>query len=292
MQTLFEWDFYDYDQKKANQFLELNLKEFGADLDNQNLTKNLVEGVVEKKDILDKIIEKTAPEWPIEQIARIDRTVLRLGLYELLFADRGETPPKVAINEAIELAKNFGSDSSGKFVNGVLGTVYREMGEPGKYDEKKTREKLKDISDLSKLPIEKLGGGVVYRNHEKGLFLALVHDVFGYWTLSKRHLEEGEKVEEGAARGLKEELGIKNFELNEKIGENEYFASDPERGLVRRQVTYFLAETSDKELALHASGGLDDAKWFKEEELGELKIYDDVRKIIDKGLELLRSNQN
>lgn len=291
MQTLFEWDFYDYDEKKADKFLELNLKEFGPDLDNQNLTKNLVKGVIEKKDILDKIIEKTAPEWPISQIARIDRTVLRLGLYELLFADRGETPPKVAINEAIELAKNFGSDSSGKFVNGVLGTVYREMGEPGKYDEKKTREKLKDISDLSKLPVEKLGGGVVYRKDKKELFFALVHDVFGYWTLSKGHLEEGEKVEEGTARELKEELGVQNFKLKEIIGENEYFASDPEKGLVRRQVTYFLAETSDKELALHTSGGLDDAKWFKREELSELKIYDDVRKIIDKGIELIKSKK-
>ena len=81
---------------------------------------------------LDKIIEKSAPEWPLDQITIVDRNVLRIGLYELLFADRKEVPPKVAINEAIELAKSFGGESSSKFINGVLGTVYREIGEPGK----------------------------------------------------------------------------------------------------------------------------------------------------------------
>ena len=76
---------------------------------------------------IDKIIEKSAPEWPIEQITIVDRNVLRIGLYELLYANKEEVPPKVAINEAIELAKSFGGESSGKFINGVLGTVYKEI---------------------------------------------------------------------------------------------------------------------------------------------------------------------
>ena len=79
---------------------------------------------------IDKIIEKSAPEWPIEQITIVDRNVLRIGLYELLYANKEEVPPKVAINEAIELAKSFGGESSGKFINGVLGTVYKEIGGP------------------------------------------------------------------------------------------------------------------------------------------------------------------
>jgi len=81
---------------------------------------------------IDQIIEKSAPEWPLDQIAIVDRNVLRIGLFELLFGNREEVPPKVAINEAIELAKTFGGESSGRFVNGVLGTVYREIGEPQK----------------------------------------------------------------------------------------------------------------------------------------------------------------
>jgi N utilization substance protein B len=99
-----------------------------------------VNGVHEKLEELNRIIEKTAPEWPIDQIAAIDRNVIRLGLLELLFGNREEVPPKVAINEAIELAKTFGGESSGKFINGVLGTIYKEIGEPGKNDEGPKKE--------------------------------------------------------------------------------------------------------------------------------------------------------
>ena len=76
---------------------------------------------------IDNIIKKAAPEWPIEQVSIIDRNALRIGLYELLYANSEEVPPKVAINEAIEIAKNYGGPNSGKFINGVLGTVYKEM---------------------------------------------------------------------------------------------------------------------------------------------------------------------
>lgn len=72
---------------------------------------------------------KAAPEWPLDKIAPVDRNVLRIGLYELLFGDKSAVPPKVAVNEAIELAKSFGGETSGKFVNGVLGTVYRDIGD-------------------------------------------------------------------------------------------------------------------------------------------------------------------
>ncbi len=85
---------------------------------------------------MDKIIEASAPEWPIAKLPIIDCNALRIGLYELLYADHQEVPPRVAINEAIELAKTYGGNNSGKFINGVLGTVYREIGEPDKNPEK------------------------------------------------------------------------------------------------------------------------------------------------------------
>jgi N utilization substance protein B len=132
MQSLYEWDFWGKDENKLKQAVEKNLSEFGPGLDNVDFIWRLVRGVVENLSKLDKIIEKSAPEWPLDQITITDRNILRLGLYELLFGDRKEVPPKVAINEAIELAKGFSGESSGKFVNGVLGTVYREIGEPGK----------------------------------------------------------------------------------------------------------------------------------------------------------------
>lgn len=141
MQSLFEWDFNGKEPGKLTEMVERNKKEFGPGLDEEfGFIDRLVKGVIDHMEKIDEIIEKAAPEWPIEQITSVDRAVLRLGLYELLFGSRDEVPPKVAINEAIELAKSFGGESSGKFVNGVLGTVYREIGEPGK--EYPTREEL------------------------------------------------------------------------------------------------------------------------------------------------------
>ncbi|PIQ74752.1 MAG: transcription antitermination factor NusB [Candidatus Portnoybacteria bacterium CG_4_8_14_3_um_filter_44_10] len=132
MQTLYEWDFSGREPEKLKEIADRNVKEFGAGLENDEFVWQLINGVVEHLPQLDEIITKSAPQWPIEQITIVDRNVLRLGLLELLFSKREEVPPKVAINEAIELGKTFGGESSGKFVNGVLGTVYREIGEPGK----------------------------------------------------------------------------------------------------------------------------------------------------------------
>lgn len=141
MQSLFEWDFNGKDPEKLTEVIERNKKEFGPGLDEEyEFIDRIVKRTVENLDKIDAIIERAAPAWPIAQITAVDRAVLRLGLYELLFGAREEVPPKVAINEAIELAKAFGGESSGKFVNGVLGTVYREIGEPGK--EYPTREEL------------------------------------------------------------------------------------------------------------------------------------------------------
>ena len=132
MQSLYEWDFKKRNPDQLKQVVERNLKEYGPGLENAEFVWKLIKGVIKYLPQIDKIIEKSAPEWPLEQITIIDRNVLRIGLYELLFSNRQEVPPKVAINEAIELAKTFGGESSGKFINGVLGTVYREIGEPGK----------------------------------------------------------------------------------------------------------------------------------------------------------------
>ncbi len=284
MQSLFQWDFSGKENKAVKKIVQDNIKEFAPGLEDDSFVKELVEGVLKNREKLDSIIEKAAPEWPLEQVAMVDRNVLRLGLYELLFGNRDEVPPKVAINEAIELAKTFGSDSSGKFINGVLGTVYREIGEPGK--EETSRKKT--TPDLTSLPVEKLGGGVVFRREGKKIFFALVHDVFGYWTLSKGHLEEGDSLEEGAGREVAEELGISDLEVKDNLGMNEYVASDPKVGQVRRQVNYFLLETKTKDLKLAPSGGLDGAEWFRPEDLENLKTYDDIRPLLKKALDLIK----
>ena len=139
MQSLYEWDFNGSKNEDLAEIVGRNIEEFASGVDDPTFIIDLVQGVVKNLEKINAIIEKAAPQWPLSQIAIVDRNVLRVGLYELRFGSRDEVPPKMAINEAIELAKSFGGDSSGKFVNGVLGTVYREIGEPGKDETSKSK---------------------------------------------------------------------------------------------------------------------------------------------------------
>ncbi len=289
MQSLYEWDFYSKNTSKVPEILARNLKEYGLGLkqEDQDFTTFLTEGVIKKQATLDTIIEKAAHDWPMRQTPIVDRNVLRIGLYELLFAPKSEVPARVAINEAIELGKQFGGEHSGKFVNGVLGTIYKEMGEPGKDDEPKKKRKHKKPSsdELSKLPIDRKSGAVVFYKDKKGqISLALVHDIFGYWTLSKGTVEEKDTNENTARKKAHEEMNL-SVVVKELLGANEYLAHDPERGQVRKQVTYFLAEADSKDsIKLMKEGGLDSTRWFSVSDISELKIYPDIRPIIEKGL--------
>lgn len=147
MQTLYEWDFNNHEESRLEAIMNKNIAEFGPGLEDTEFIRALVFGSMKHRKEIDAIIEKAAPEWPISQVAAVDRNILRLGLFELLFGSRDEVPPKVAINEAIELAKSFGGESSGRFVNGVLGTVYREIGEPGKEHPTRHEKPAKDPED-------------------------------------------------------------------------------------------------------------------------------------------------
>ncbi len=282
LQTLFEWDTTHVSEKEASAILARNAEEFGGGDADQPFMETLLAGVIAKKEDLDLIITKAAPEWPLERIAPVDRNILRLGLFELLFADRAQVPSKVAINEAIELAKTFGGDSSGRFVNGVLGAVYKEMGEPGKDEQ---GNKAKGIK-RAELPLEKMGGAIVYAKHEGQYYLALVHDVFGRWTLSKGHIEADPSPEEGVTRVVKEELGL-DAKVESQVGENEYVASHPEKGKIRKHVWFFLASAEFEPLILKKTGGLDDAKWFRLQDIIELNFYDDMLPIVTAAVQKL-----
>jgi len=292
LQTLFELDFRTGDTHTSNigdatDTLERNAKEFAPAAGDMPFMQDLLKGCLARHKDLDLVIGKAAPEWPLERIAPVDRNVLRLGLYELLFADREKVPAKVAINEAIELAKSFGGENSGRFVNGVLGAVYKELGEPGKDEVSKKKKEV----PYEQMPIERLGGAVVYAKHAGDIYLALVHDIFGHWTLSKGKIGDnpeiaGETVEEGTVREIKEELGL-DIVLKDKVGENEYIASDPEAGKKRKQVTYFLAEAKYTDIHLEQKGGLDDGKWFRLKDALELNFYDDVLPIVTRAIQKL-----
>jgi len=120
-------------EEKLPEMIAFNREEFAPKFDDEGFVNRLVDGVVNNLGVIDETITRFAPNWPIETITLIDRNILRLGVYELTLADK--IPAKVAINEAIELAKGFGGQSSGRFVNGVLGAIYKDMVSRGKVKE-------------------------------------------------------------------------------------------------------------------------------------------------------------
>ena len=289
LQTLFELDMrksFSLPKEEVAGIIGRDIKELAEGYNDSKFVEDLVLDVQKRLITLDDIIVRAAPDWPIEKINTVDRNILRLGLCELLFGDRKEVPPKVAIDEAIELAKTFGGETSGKFVNGVLGAIYKEMGEPQKGE---TSKKAPIVSR------EYLAGAVVFCKAGKELKFALVHDVFGYWTLTKGHIDPtspqgfaGQEVEEQAKKKIKSEIGV-SVELKTILGENEYIANKPEIGKVVKHVRYYLAESEYMPLTLEKKGGLDDAKWFTLEEAKELRMYDDILPMIEKGIEFLNN---
>lgn len=279
LQTLFEIDqrcAFDISQADALLVLKRISSEFGEDIKDITFAEVLVKECLSRRITLDDIIVRAAPDWPLDKIGDVDRNILRLGLCELLFGDRSQVPPKVAIDEAIELAKTFGGETSGRFINGVLGAIYKEMGEPGKDQITKKVEK-------EAMRHERLVGAVVLSNYEGTRYVGLVHDVFGYWTLTKGKIEGEEAIEVLAIRKIKSEIGI-DVTLTTVLGENEYIANKPEEGKVVKHVVYYLAESEYTPLILEKKGGLDEAKWFEEYEVANLRMYDDIKPLINKAL--------
>jgi N utilization substance protein B len=289
LQTLFEWDFNGQKGDSVGEALQRNIAEFAPGMKETSFVTNLCDLVLKKVVLIDEIIEKAAPDWPMDKIAVVDRNVLRLGLAELLFGNKDEVPPKVAINEAIELAKTFGGEKSGKFVNGVLGAVYKEMGEPGKDQVAKKARTLEE--DPNKLPKEQKAGGVIIAEKDGEMLIGLVHDVFGYWTLAKGGVEQGESSEVRALREIKEKTGLTG-EIVKLLGENEYVASHPEKGRILKQVSYYLVKAPYKEMDLHSNGGLDGAKWFTLSELENIKTYDDILPLLAQSIDYITNHKN
>lgn len=146
LQSLYQWDFLGMPEGKLPEIIAFNREEFAPKFEDEGFIEELVQGVVDNRPALDKTITKFAPNWPLESITVVDRNVLRLGVFELMLHER--IPAKVAINEAIELAKGFGGQASGRFVNGVLGAIYKDMvarGEIKEVDKQKKEEESNPI---------------------------------------------------------------------------------------------------------------------------------------------------
>jgi N utilization substance protein B len=127
LQTLYEWSFWNYPQGGEEEILNRNFEEFGQDIDEPDFAKKILKGIIENLEFIDKKIKANTKSVPFEQISVLEKNILRLAIYELYFQKSEEVPKKVAINEAVELAKNFASDGAAKFINAVLGSIYDEQ---------------------------------------------------------------------------------------------------------------------------------------------------------------------
>ena len=280
MQSMYELDMRDElfgDAVNFKNIIDRYIIEAGELVGDGKFVRDLAETVQERLLTADEIIKKAAPEWPIEKINVVDRNILRIGLSELLFGDKINVPPKVAIDEAIEIAKEFGGETSGRFVNGVLGAVYKELGEPEK-----------DVKKKVSIKSEQKAGAIIFADYNNKTYMPMLLDVFGYWTFSKGSVEGNESIEACATREAREELGL-DIKIIEKLGDNTYVAHNPEKGKTNKNISYFLAEAKYGDITLGESKGLVDAKWYNTAELDSLKMYKDLKPILLLALSKIQS---
>jgi len=245
-----------------------------------------IRSVMEQREDIDVIIEKASSSWPLEKFSLVDKNILRLATYEMVFEGNEVVPSRVVINEAVEMGKKFGGQKSYSFINGVLGAIYRELGEPGSDYVKKEEVPYEDMELKNKV------AAVVYSNDEQGTIrIGLVHDIFGYWTLSKGSVEAGADEQEVLKRRVKEETQW-DIEVLDKLGESEYIAYPPESNPVRKHVSYYLARAPYTVPKLPAeAGGLDDVQWFPLEDILDLNLYDDVSQMLTKAIPLILARE-
>jgi transcription antitermination protein NusB len=277
MQTLYEVDTnssFDLPLAEIKETLNRNMEYLSPGKYDKEFTHILLGTVIERLNTLDEIIAKAAPEWPLAKINIVDRNVLRVGLSEMLFSSNNDVPPKVAIDEAIEIAKEFGGESSGKFVNGVLGAVYKEL----------------DISEIE-APKKKLkkvykSGIVTLRKDGDSVYIAMLMDKFKTYTLPRSDLEEGGDEAVIAHDAAKRDFGLEVKVLG-LISEHSYIAHHPEKGNIIKIIKYYYGVTDDKEFAGNADDEILATVWVNIDDIDKIKIYKDLKPIILKSLEML-----
>ncbi len=284
LQTLFEWDFH-HRSKKLFELLKKNQEQFAPEFDDQGFTEQLVKGVTKNLDKIDDLIQKFAPEWPIDQITIIDRNILRLGTFELKYDPT--MPPRVAINEAIELAKAFGGESSYRFVNGVLGAIYRDAEASGDIcGDNSLKQRDKNSTDVKQAvmePQEISVGGVVYRKEGSKYYIALIKDAIDKWTFPKGKIGDNikdETIESALTRELNEEIGLTNQKIIAPIGSIDVTVHPPGLPPYPKRIYYYLVETTQQHLRGEDSVTVKDARWFPSDEAMQVLSYENSKEIL------------
>lgn len=264
LQSLYEASFDG--AKSVREVLSRNITSSGYKVDEAFCAK-ILDGIDTHQAEIDKMITETAPEWPLAQIATIDLSILRMSIFELIFDD--EVPPKAVINEAVELGKAFGGDNSGKFINGVLGTIFRAS--------------KKFIDD----DIVMAAGGIVYRElpgHERQ-FLA-IKNMYKKWTFPKGRVQDNETWQEAALREIQEETGITEGEIIGEIGEIS-FTDRSLQETVNKNIHFYLVKTDQNTLLVDPEAHVIDVKWMTEKEIRQNLDYPNLIDLFEQALKML-----
>ncbi len=287
LQSLYQWDF-NHQREDMHTIVAQNLKDFAPSFDDGGFTVTLVNGILSRRGEIDPLIAQYAPEWPLDQIPPIDRNILRIGIYELRTS---EVPPKVAINESIELAKTFGGDSSSKFVNGVLGNIYKDMETRGeRVSTPSIRETQAPESPTSASPLQEVSaGGVVFRRDAQGACqFALIQDAIYRWTFPKGHVEAGESLEQTACAEVGEEIGIKKVRVVCPLGKIHITVNTPGKPPVPKVVHYFLMEALEDTLHIVPDNEIKGGDWVPQNEVLLLLGYENAKEIFRHALTQLK----
>ncbi len=283
MQTLYELDTnfsMSVDLEVARETLKRNLKEFLVEGSDITFAQSLLDTVFERVNTLDEIIKKAAPEWPLEKINIVDRNVLRLGLSEMIFGDKNNVPPKVAIDEAIEIAKEFGGDSSSKFVNGVLGAVYKEI-QADNLEAGIVESPV--IKKNSNKKVEEKVSIILLDKESKSIILCL--DRFKTFTLPKFSFKDADLSKQDFLKNkVKETFKLDlDPETILEVNSNSYVAHNPDSVNVNKNNTIFMSEINLSAIDV-TSFDLSNTRYtsfsvVKISELDDFKMYKDIKNI-------------
>lgn len=282
IQSLYQWDF-NHKKEDIGAIVRQNLAAFAPSFEDGGFTEALVRGVMKYQKEIDACIVKYAPEWPLDQVMPIDRNILRIGIYEL---EHSEIPPKVAINESIELAKTFGGESSSKFVNGVLGSIYQDMEKYGRRVSRAGSPLTPTLAAGIEVGVpsgalqETSAGGVVYRRNEKGEYeFALIQDAIYRWTFPKGKVEAGETLEVAACEEVGEEIGVREVRVVCPLGKIHITVNAPGKAPVPKVVHYFLMEALDPRLTITPDNEVKGGEWVPVNRVLLMLGYENAKEI-------------
>ena len=251
--------------------------------DDLDYSKKILSAIIDRINTINDILTKAAPEWPLDKINIIDRNILRIGIYEIIFANDEGTPPKVAINEAIELAKEYSGQKSFSFVNGVMGTIYKEIFNNKELEQNQQKENKKEISFIECVP---------YSLDKNMLYLGFILDKNKKWCFPKSEEDKNKNIEENILNILNNKFDVIE-RINEytKLTNKSITLSKREGEKIKENTTFYLIKMDYKIINSQNTDKSISAKWIKSNEIEKLNKQNDIEDIINKTLEKLSWNK-